>query len=787
MTIIRPLLLQTRLTFCAVLLFFCISLFAQSGGQRFSFADGKPPVGWSKTSSLTVTPADGYFQLRGTTWDAKMWHTATLPAGDYLLSGKGSGKIKVYVLSNNPFKGGSWGTIAGFINLSGSDMHIEERPFSFRGGETLIVAHIDGPSDSARLEWLEISPKPAPKQDAASVSREQAMESLFAGYEAAKNESGSSAGKKLRESAERSAAPGLIAMIPHPAAMTIDGDDADWNAIPVTGTLSTMNGAAALPAESDASVSFKAACSDDELFLNVRITDDVLQFAKKNAPYENDCIELFIDPLFLRLPQYDDSSMQIFVTPSSGNVQDVVAKGKVPMRVKAVTVNNGWAFEASLPLSNDYFIIRPCDGLPIGFNISYNDNDSGSGRRHKITWSRQDTGDASWSRTDVFGALVTAGSVDRPFIPATASPMVLVRKKLRTAGEALTNVALLERERPDPPVVRGFMSGALQEGKAFVDMRHWGANVVRLQFGPNSASKRNTEYWKPDHLPVFLDWLENAVSNAQHASIKVVLDCHGLPTGKPDESAAYWNDPELETAFCSLWKAIAVRMTPYRKTIWGYDLFNEPLDRGQLPYAPREWRPLAVKIIKAIRSVDPSTWIIYEVGPGGGARGFDDLLPLPDARVIYSFHFYDPGTFTHQGVSQLQDAGLRVDASPAAVSYPGVISGSTYNREALERGCKNVIAFQQKWRVPIFVGEFSVIAWAPVDSAVAWLTDVIDLFEKHGWSWAYHAFREYQGWSLEHEEGVFPGKGKTPKRAEKETERAKVVKRGLARNTDALK
>ena len=92
-----------------------------------------------------------------------------------------------------------------------------------------------------------------------------------------------------------------------------------------------------------------------------------------------------------------------------------------------------------------------------------------------------------------------------------------------------------------------------------------------------------------------------------------------------------------------------------------------------------------------------------------------------------------------------------------------------------------VIDFQKKYHVPIFVGEFSVISWAPVQSAVAYLKDLTDVFQKYGWSWTYHAFREYQGWSLEYEDGYMPFKGKF-KKAKTETARAKVIKAGLAKN-----
>ncbi len=36
------------------------------------------------------------------------------------------------------------------------------------------------------------------------------------------------------------------------------------------------------------------------------------------------------------------------------------------------------------------------------------------------------------------------------------------------------------------------------------------------------------------------------------------------------------------------------------------------------------------------------------------------------------------------------------------------------------------------------------------NSAYRYLRDVIDIFETHGWDWTYHAYREWDGWSVEH-------------------------------------
>ena len=58
-------------------------------------------------------------------------------------------------------------------------------------------------------------------------------------------------------------------------------------------------------------------------------------------------------------------------------------------------------------------------------------------------------------------------------------------------------------------------------------------------------------------------------------------------------------------------------------------------------------------------------------------------------------------------------------------------------------------AFQEKYGAKIYVGEFSAVCWAP--GAEKYLEDAISVFEEYGWDWTYHAFREWPGWSVEHQ------------------------------------
>ena len=187
--------------------------------------------------------------------------------------------------------------------------------------------------------------------------------------------------------------------------------------------------------------------------------------------------------------------------------------------------------------------------------------------------------------------------------------------------------------------------------------------------------------------------------------------------------------------------------------------------------APPQWRPLAIRIIRSIREVDSLTWIIFEVAPYDSPRGFKGLAPLPYRRVVYSVHFYEPGPFTQQGLPNHPKAGT--------VRYPGVIYGGRWGKTAMLHALLPVIRFQNRYHVPIYVGEFSVICWAPQRSAVRWLRDAIGIFEAHHWSWTYHAFGEWPGWDLRYSGQTRTGQ---PRLAGHETSRAKVIRAALAKN-----
>ena len=82
-----------------------------------------------------------------------------------------------------------------------------------------------------------------------------------------------------------------------------------------------------------------------------------------------------------------------------------------------------------------------------------------------------------------------------------------------------------------------------------------------------------------------------------------------------------------------------------------------------------------------------------------------------------------------------------------SVAYPNAEKG--WNADFMRDVLKPVREFQLKHKALIYVGEFSAVAWAP--GAENYLRDAIGIFEEYGWDWSYHAFREWAGWSVEHE------------------------------------
>ena len=308
--------------------------------------------------------------------------------------------------------------------------------------------------------------------------------------------------------------------------------------------------------------------------------------------------------------------------------------------------------------------------------------------------------------------------------------------------------------RPDPPVnpppafrghdlprLRGVMSpNRFSDEDMRVLGKEWNANVIRWQitrnWGRTGTDRSLEEYDK--WFDGRLDELDQALEACRRYGIRVVVDMHSPPGGRLEGSElAIFHEKLYADHWVKLWQKIARRYKG-NEVIWGYDLVNEPVQNLPSPEGVDDYLQGQVRVARAIREIDPDMPIFIEANEWDSAGGFRELQPVDVSNVIYQVHMYVPGEFTHQGVH----------GSAVGKVYPGALGGVEWNKERLRGVLAPVREFQLAYNVHIFVGEFSAIRWAP--GAAQYLTDCIELFEEYGWDWTYHAYREWDGWSLEH-------------------------------------
>ncbi len=299
----------------------------------------------------------------------------------------------------------------------------------------------------------------------------------------------------------------------------------------------------------------------------------------------------------------------------------------------------------------------------------------------------------------------------------------------------------------DLPRLRGAMVGPKIDAEGLRTFgRQWNANVIRWQLiRPGRAVKDPLDLAAYDAwLQAALDKLDAVLPLCRQAGLRVVVDLHSPPGGRvcsggyAAADAGLFNNADCQAKFVEAWRKIA-RRYKNAEAVWGYDLVNEP-DDNSVEEGLADWQQLAERAARAVREFDARHAIIVEPASGGGPEGFAELRPINVPKVVYSFHMYKPAAFTHQGVF----------GASQPVRYPGLIDGQRWDKARLEVAMKPAIEFQKTYGVHLYVGEFSAIRWAPDDSACRYLGDLIEIFEAHGWDWTYHAFREWDGWSVEH-------------------------------------
>jgi len=266
---------------------------------------------------------------------------------------------------------------------------------------------------------------------------------------------------------------------------------------------------------------------------------------------------------------------------------------------------------------------------------------------------------------------------------------------------------------------------------------------VRLSVNPQPMFHRR----QADRIPAdYLGYLDTAIKMILDRGLAVVIDVH--PDSDFKQKLA--TDDGFVEEFADFWRALARHYSAFDPNLVFFETLNEPELRDSY-----RWYGIQSRLAVGIRDGAPQHTILAV-----GARwdDDDDLLfaePLRDPNIIYNFHFYEPHVFTHQGATWGENYWHFVSALPypsddreaivkvaAAVPDPvkrlAVIryGADHWNAARIDAEFDQVVAWAQRWDVPVVCNEFGVYrkVASPSDRA-AWLSDVRKSLEKRGIGW----------------------------------------------------
>lgn len=277
----------------------------------------------------------------------------------------------------------------------------------------------------------------------------------------------------------------------------------------------------------------------------------------------------------------------------------------------------------------------------------------------------------------------------------------------------------------------------------FENLKKIGMDVVRLPINFHSNVGPAPEYRLDEG---YLSNLDVAVNMITGHGLWVILDHHSLSV------ETFPNDGEaLITACC---KQLALRYKGRDKI--ALELFNEPFGR----YLSLHWPAMQGRIIKAVRALDPNL-IIVATGWGSGPKNLFDLPDYNDPRVIYTFHYYNPQMFTHQGAYwdenyvTLSDYPFPYDASrmPAinqkwqGESYLSYLY-SRYEEAATVNKIREEITEVADWASQngklVFCGEFGALNTAEPADRYQWYKAVGDIMAEKNIPWTLWQYKDEQ-------------------------------------------
>jgi hypothetical protein len=279
-----------------------------------------------------------------------------------------------------------------------------------------------------------------------------------------------------------------------------------------------------------------------------------------------------------------------------------------------------------------------------------------------------------------------------------------------------------------------------------------GFSCVRLSIDPGLLYSKVTPA-APD--PVMLGYIDTAVNRLLANDLAVIIDLHDDPL-KPFEE-----DPDYARGFVVFWRVLAQHFSGLDPDMVFLEVLNEPVFKLH----PQQWPVAQQQLLSAMRAGAPRLTLIATGPLWSTVGGLLMVKPVADRNVVYTFHFYEPATFTHQGAEWWVDG---LDRYMSGLPYPSAsgrcptavrkfinadVRASALNYCAgdwdtarLDQLIGSAAQWSQTHRAPIIAGEFGVYCQhAPPADRLRWFRDVHAAFQKYGIGWTLWGYDDCYG------------------------------------------
>jgi endoglucanase len=314
--------------------------------------------------------------------------------------------------------------------------------------------------------------------------------------------------------------------------------------------------------------------------------------------------------------------------------------------------------------------------------------------------------------------------------------------------------------------------------RELADLKRKGFDTIRLPVDPAPFIVFDGERREAVYKMLFA-----AIGKIRGAGLQVIVDLHPNSRHKVWGQHAVAAGPDVP-AFVSYLRVVEemARRLDRHADYAALELINEP--RVKCTGVEQErWQIMSKRLVDSARSASKRLWLVLT---GACVSSLEGLLALDpsrfsDDKLIYTFHFYDPFSFTHQGASFIPWPDKYLDEVPwpanrrpietplalierrvaATPNLDGAaqlkaISGARANllkyyrsnagAELIRERFQRVATWARTNNIPtgrVFVGEFGVIrkgsgaAGALCEDRMQWLHDIRSISEDLGFSWAY--------------------------------------------------